>query len=134
MILLDTSGLLCLQYEQESRHQQAVTAYRMATAWITHSFIIDEYMSLATARRYSRTKAINFINSLLNTPKIEIVWVDEFLVRAAVTLLQNRPDKTYSLCDTVSFVLMQQRGIREALTTDKHFTQEGFTAILRQTN
>ena len=91
-------------------------------------------MSLATARRYSRTKAINFINSLLNTPKIEIVWVDEFLVRAAVTLLQNRPDKTYSLCDTVSFVLMQQRGIREALTTDKHFTQEGFTAILRQTN
>ncbi len=44
MILLDTSGLLCLQYEQEPRHQQAVTAYRTATAWITHSFIIDEYI------------------------------------------------------------------------------------------
>jgi len=38
--------------------------------------------------------------------------------------VQARQDKTYSLCDAVSFVLMRERGIHEALTTDKHFEQE----------
>jgi len=40
--------------------------------------------------------------------------------------LEHRPGKTYSLCDAVSFVLMRQRGITEALTTDRQFEQEGF--------
>ncbi|MEH2312972.1 MAG: hypothetical protein V7K35_16570 [Nostoc sp.] len=39
--------------------------------------------------------------------------------------------KTYLLCDAVSFVLMRRQGIMEALTTDKHFEQEGFTRLLR---
>ncbi|MCG9884130.1 MAG: PIN domain-containing protein [Cyanobacteria bacterium] len=131
-MLLDTSGLLCLQYKHEPRHQQAVAAYRRANVWITHSYIIDEYIALVTARRYSRVDAIDFIDSLLNTPKIEVIWVNEPLTRSAIELLKNRPDKTYSLCDAVSFVVMQQRGINQALTTDKHFSQEGFTALLRQ--
>ncbi len=38
---------------------------------------------------------------------IEIVWVDEALHTTAVELMQARPDKTYSLCDAVSFVLMR---------------------------
>ncbi len=68
---------------------------------------------------------------MLDNPDIETVWVDEQLHRAAVELLTLRQDKTYSLCDSVSFVLMQQRGITEALTTDRHFEQEGFTQLLR---
>jgi predicted nucleic acid-binding protein len=46
-------------------------------------------------------------------------------------LLANRLDKNYSLCDAVSFVLMQTRGLTEALTTDKHFKQEGFIKLLK---
>ncbi|MEH2285259.1 MAG: hypothetical protein V7K90_28760 [Nostoc sp.] len=41
-----------------------------------------------------------------------------------------RQDKSYSLCDAVSFVLMRQRGVTEALTTDHHFEQEGFRRLL----
>ncbi len=40
-------------------------------------------------------------------------------------------DKTYSLCDAVSFVLMRLEGITEALTTDHHFEQEGFVRLLK---
>ncbi|MGV0025225.1 type II toxin-antitoxin system VapC family toxin [Phormidesmis priestleyi] len=57
--------------------------------------------------------------------------VDEPIHRAAVELLIARQDKTYSLCDAVSFILMHQRGVTEALTTDRHFEQEGFVRLLQ---
>jgi predicted nucleic acid-binding protein len=47
-----------------------------------------------------------------------------------MALLVARPDKAYSLCDAVSFVLMRRRGLVEALTTDRHFEQEGFRRLL----
>jgi uncharacterized protein len=52
------------------------------------------------------------------------------LHRQALQLLENRQDKTYSLCDAVSFVIMREWNLLEALTTDKHFKQEGFVRLL----
>lgn len=45
--------------------------------------------------------------------------------------LQGRLDKSYSLCDAVSFLLMREGAITEALTTDRHFDQEGFVRLLK---
>jgi predicted nucleic acid-binding protein len=42
-----------------------------------------------------------------------------------------RQDKSWSLVDCSSFVVMQQRGIVEALTTDEHFEQAGFVRLLK---
>ena len=129
-MLLDTSGLLCLHYQTEPLHTQASAAYKRATIRLTHSYIIAEYVALATARRFPRSSALAFVADLLDNPDIETVWVDEPLHREAVELLMGRQDKTYSLCDAVSFVLMRQRGITEALSTDRHFEQEGFIRLL----
>lgn len=60
-----------------------------------------------------------------------MVWVDENLHNRAFELLQKRLDKTYSLCDAVSFIVMREPQIAEALTTDKHFEQEGFIKLLQ---
>ncbi len=130
-MLLDTSGLLCLHYQTEPLHTQACAAYKKATIRLTHSYIIAEYVALATARRFPRSSALAFVADLLDNPDIETVWVDEPLHREAVELLIARQDKTYSLCDAVSFVLMRQRGITEALSTDRHFEQEGFIRLLQ---
>lgn len=129
-MLLDTSGLLCLHYQTEPFHTQACAAYRKATIRLTHSYIIAEYVALATARRFPRSSALAFVVDLQENPDIETVWVDEALHREAVELLMARQDKTYSLCDAVSFVLMRQRGMTETLTTDRHFEQEGFIRLL----
>jgi predicted nucleic acid-binding protein len=64
-------------------------------------------------------------------PTIEVTWVDRTLNDRAIDLLNARPDKTYSLCDAVSFVLMRDNGIDEALTTAHHFEQEGFRKLLQ---
>lgn len=39
--------------------------------------------------------------------------------------------ETHSLCDAVSFLLMREGAITEALTTDRHFEQEGFVRLLK---
>ncbi len=130
-MLIDTSGLLCLHYQIEPLHTQARIKYQKAVTLLTHNYIIAEYVALANARRFPRSSVLAFVVDLLDNPDIETVWVDEPLHRDAVELLTQKQDKTYSLCDVVSFILMRQRGIIEALTTDRHFEQEGFTRLLR---
>ncbi|MDF5722403.1 MAG: VapC toxin family PIN domain ribonuclease [Rhizonema sp. PD37] len=130
-MLLDTSGLLCLHFSTEPLHTQACVEYHKAVTRLTHNYIIAEYVALANARRFSRSSVLNFVVDLLGSPDIETVWVDEPLHRAAVELLIVRQDKTYSLCDAVSFVLMRQCEVTKALTTDQHFEQEGFVRLLQ---
>jgi len=97
---------------------------------VTHSYVLAEFVALAHTRRIPRLPALTFIDDLLRNPDIGVVWVNEPLHRQALQLLLARQDKTYSLCDAVSFVLMRERGIHEALTTDRHFEQEGFRKLL----
>lgn len=129
-MLLDTSGLLCLHNRAEPLHTQARTLYYATRVRVTHSYVLAEFVALAHARRLPRVAALTFMRDLVENPDIDTVWVDEVLHREAMTLLMARLDKTYSLCDAVSFILMRQRHCTEALTTDHHFEQEGFQRLL----
>lgn len=131
-MLLDTSGILCLHHKSELFHTRARILYKQAPIRLIHSSVLAEFVALVTARRFPRAPALTYVGDLLENPDIETVWVDESLHRRAVALLLARPDKTYSLCDAVSFLLMRQRNITEALTTDRHFEQEGFRSLLRE--
>ncbi|MFN0279480.1 MAG: type II toxin-antitoxin system VapC family toxin [Pyrinomonadaceae bacterium] len=73
---------------------------------------------------------LEFASNLLIDSEISLVWVDESLTLRAVDLLNDRSDKIWSLCDAVSFVLMEEQGITEALTTDHDFEQAGFIKLL----
>lgn len=129
-MLVDTSGLLCLFDAAEHRHHTAASLYRKAARRICHNYILAEFVILAQVRRIPRTRVLQYMTDLSDSPEIAIIWADEKLHRSAMKLLSDRLDKTYSLCDAASFVIMRQHKIREALTTDRHFTQEGFSALL----
>ncbi|MBX3277587.1 MAG: type II toxin-antitoxin system VapC family toxin [Acidobacteria bacterium] len=129
-MLLDTSGLFALLHRDEPQHQQAVALYAQARRRLTHNYVLAELLPLALMRGLARYLVLEFSLRTLEDEEIEVVWVDEGAHRWALDLLQARRDKTYSLCDAVSFVLMREHGITEALTTDKHFVQEGFTRLL----
>jgi predicted nucleic acid-binding protein len=130
VLLLDTSGLLCYVHASESQHLSAVNLFNTANTFLTHSYILAEFIALAQVRQFPRVEALTFVADLLDNPDIETVWVDEELHQEAIALLMKRLDKTYSLCDAVSFVLMRHRDTKEALTTDRHFEQEGFKRLL----
>jgi len=130
VILLDTSGLLCFHHAAEPQHEEAVTFFHAAPARITHSYVLAEFVALAVARRLPRQATLAFVAELQDNPLAKVIYVDEPLHREALALLQQRLDKSWTLCDAVSFLLMQQQGIVEALTTDAHFEQAGFIRLL----
>ncbi len=84
------------------------------------------------SRRQSYVQAtVEFYQRLETSARTEIVFVGENLWCAGWDLYGNRPDKSWSLTDCISFVVMDRRGIRDALTNDRHFEQAGFKALLR---
>jgi predicted nucleic acid-binding protein len=130
-MLLDTSGLLCCLDADESRHADTVKHFDAASRKLVHNYILAEFVALAQARKMPRQTSLSFVDNLASSPDIEVFWVDQELHQAGLALLQTQLDKSYSLCDAVSFLLMNDRGIHDALTTDHHFDQAGFRRLLK---
>ena len=129
-MLLDTSGLLCCLDADDARHRDAVQLYDAAALRLTHNYVLAEFVALAQARRQPREASLSFAADVAADADVEVVWVDLALHDQAMRLLQSQLDKAYSLCDAVSFLLMQQRSLLDALTTDHHFAQAGFRRLL----
>ncbi|HEV2949686.1 MAG TPA: hypothetical protein VGX70_20080 [Gemmataceae bacterium] len=62
--------------------------------------------------------------------KLEVVPASELPDRGA-KLFAERPDKEWSLTDCISFVVMTERGLYDALSTDRDFEEAGFRPLLR---
>jgi uncharacterized protein len=129
-MFLDTSGLLAYLFDSEIGHSISVTQLESSEIKFTHNYVLAELVALTSARRYPRHVVLDFLADVMAHPGIDIVWVDRRLHAEALSLLDARLDKSYSLCDAVSFVLMRQRRVDTALTTDRHFVQEGFRRLL----
>ena len=129
-MLIDTSGWLCLFDENDHRHDAASMIYHSSRHKITHSYVIAEFVPLCEKRRLPRKKSLDFLSELLNDTKVTTIWVDEMTSLEAFSLLQQRLDKSWSICDAVSFIIMRDYALVEALTTDHHFEQAGFVKLL----
>jgi uncharacterized protein len=129
-MLLDTSGLLRLIDPSQPGHQQAFKEYRNSPTRLTLGYVLAELVALGNARKVAPKDVIAYMQDLLANPDVEVIWPDEFLTSQAMVFLSTRLGAGYSLCDAVSFILMRQRGLTAALTTDAHFEQEGFQRLL----
>jgi len=129
-LFLDTSGLLCIHDRKDFRNAQAIELFSGAKVLLTTSYVLAEFVPLSYARGKNRKETLSFIDDILKIPRLELIWIGESLHHQPMELLRNRLDKNYSLCDAVSFVTMREREIIKALTTDKHFEQEGFLKML----
>ena len=85
----------------------------------------------ALSRLAYRSAAIAILEALDNDPGITVVSLDDDIYTRALALFASRPDKEWSLTDCVSFVVMRDRAITQALSTDAHFTQAGFEGLLQ---
>ena len=69
---------------------------------------------------------------LRNDSKTIIIPQTSEQFQQAFDFYKKRLDKGYSLTDCASMQIMRQLEIYEILTFDKHFQQEGFSALLRE--
>jgi predicted nucleic acid-binding protein len=84
-----------------------------------------------TRRRY-RAAAIRLLAALERDHRIEVVPLSDELYMRAMQLYSARPDKEWGLTDCASCVVMSERALSIALTSDAHFQQGGFRALLRE--
>jgi len=129
-MFIDTSGWFSIFDSSQGKHSLSLRLYGQAGRRVTHSYVIAEFVALSEARKKHRDDMLRFLSFMLDDEEVEIVWVDETVTRDAVDLLTRRADKEWSLCDAVSFVVMDNLGLTDALTTDHHFEQAGYVKLL----
>jgi predicted nucleic acid-binding protein len=134
-VFLDSAYLIALGVPADQHHAQAVELFQAISAAririVTNRAVLLEVGSSLSKIRF-RPAAINLLDKMQKSSVVEIVPVTEELSGAGWKLFCRRPDKEWSWTDCISFIVMRERGIKQALTTDEHFEQAGFVALLRQ--
>jgi len=130
-IFADSFYFLALLRLEDSAHARALAASQnrtdrlVTTAWVLTE-VADALAVPATREGFPRLLA-----ALRTDPACTIVPPTQDLFDAGVELYARRPDKAWSLTDCISFVVMREHGMNEALTGDRHFEQAGFIALLK---
>ena|ERR1043165_8374792 len=131
-LFLDANFVIALEVLDDQHYNEATQHWKSLIetplSLVTTSYVFDEVVTYLNSR-HQHDKAVKVGSNLLNAANIEVIQVDESLFYEAWSYFEQHTDKSYSLTDCVSFVLMKRLGITEALTFDKHFVQAGFTKL-----
>lgn len=134
-VFLDTAYAIALAASSDQHHQKAVqVAIELEanqTKLVTTRAIVLEIGNALAKRRY-RQAATQLLTALETDPLVEIIPISEALYQRSFQLYAQRTDKDWGIIDCISFVVMQEQGLTDALTTDVHFQQAGFRALLRE--
>jgi len=130
-IFLDASFWVAYRDEDQAQHAEAakllIELFRRKIFFTTTMPVICEIH--AAFSRNTRKRAL-VLRDLWNNPVVKIEPVSHQDHIAALEILQLNQDKTYSLCDAISFVVMRRLQIRSAVSFDHHFRQFGEFEIL----
>ncbi|HEX6649297.1 MAG TPA: PIN domain-containing protein [Pyrinomonadaceae bacterium] len=132
-VFLDTSYAVALSALTDQNHQRAVELSEeletSGSQFVTTRAVLLE-IGNALARVRHREAAVKLLTAVENDPKVEIVGASDELYLRALAMYRGRLDKEWGLIDCMSFVVMKDKGLTDALTADKHFQQAGFHALL----
>jgi len=129
-VFADTSYYVALMSVHDRHHEQAVNFLRNYHGLVmTTDFVIVEignFFHRITDRPYF----LSLADSLVEDRNSIIVEASRPLLEQGIDLFRSRSDKDWSLTDCISFIVMKEQGITEALTADRHFEQAGFVPLL----
>src|SRR6266542_1503874 len=122
-VLFDTSGFFALMDERDPTHQKAVSwvqAQQGRKRPVSTEWIVGETCTLLVARKRPH-RVPRFLDYLERSSALLLINPDDMLLRSTKALMRQQAEQGYSFVDCLSFCLMKERGMREALTTDEHF-------------
>jgi uncharacterized protein len=130
-VFMDTYGLIAWINAKDAAHQpvksylDSYSGNIVTTEWVLLEFA--DAFSLSSTKPF----AIEAIKRIHRLPMFLVVGYDHAVYQAGFDLYEGRSDKDWSLTDCISFAVMTQRGLLEALTADHHFEQAGFRAVFK---
>jgi predicted nucleic acid-binding protein len=128
-VFADTSFFLALLNVDDLAHRRALDQLQNQHAILTTEFILLE-LGNACARAEDHADFLTLVRAVKGSPRSVVLPLDSALLDRGLQLMAERTDKNWSLTDCISFVVMTDRGIRGALTADRHFQQAGFETLL----
>ncbi|WP_434687674.1 type II toxin-antitoxin system VapC family toxin [Pseudanabaena minima] len=135
-LFIDTSGWASLFISTQTYYPQAEQYFRLALQQqkkiYTTNYVITELVALLNSPlKISRSRIFEIVDAIKIVTYVDVIHIDNETDDLAWQLCKGRIDKAWSLVDCSSFVVMQQLGIQEALTTDQHFEQAGLIRLLK---
>lgn len=132
-LFLDTAFIQALLNPLDDQHNKAKKLFPRVRAanevWITEAVLIEVGNAFSA---FNRNTADQFIQQCYRIGNFRVVNVSTELLMQALELYRSRPDKTWGLTDCISFVVMEQQNITDAVTADRHFIQAGFNALMQK--
>ena len=111
---------------------QTVTEQLGPCQIVTTEMVLVEVLNFFSSRgEHSRQLAGETVTDLRTGPGIQVVAQTSDQFESAVERYASRLDQQWSVADCASFLLMEERDIKEALAHDHNFEQAGFVALLR---
>jgi predicted nucleic acid-binding protein len=130
-VFADTFALIAWLNPRDDAHAR-VTAYLDA---FTGRLVTTEWVLMELADALSaptaRSTTVAFLQAVRTDTLFDVIGYDPTMYRAGFDLFAARADKAWSLTDCISFAVMTDRGLSEALTADHHFEQAGFRAVFQ---
>lgn len=129
-LFLDTSFVQAMLNRRDQYHDRAMTLsarLRTDTIWTTEAIITEIGNALSC---FDRTRACGFIRSMYSTRNVRVINVSTSLLKQGLSLYESRHDKKWGLTDCISFVVMDENSLHDALSSDRDFLQAGFRALL----
>jgi uncharacterized protein len=130
-LFADTSFYLALMSADDECHDRAA---RLSIE-MRRPVVVTEFVLLETGNSLSsvsqRRLFVELLHHLRSDRAARIIPATSELFQSGFDLYSGRPDKNWSLTDCTSFVVMQELGLKEALTADHHFEQADYVALLR---
>jgi len=113
---------------RHDQHHARVLAWSQAhtAPLVTTELVLVELANSLAASRF-RPLVQDYFGLLRQ--QIHVVPASRARLENALRLYHQHDDKRWSLTDCLSFVVMRERRITEALTGDHHFMQAGFVAV-----
>lgn len=112
----------------------ARTALPPDTRIVTTEEVLSEFLGWVSVRRrrfrHHRSVATSTVRAILRRPDVIVLQQTHQTFLAGLELYERRAESDYSLVDCASMAAMRERGIGQALTSDRHFEQEGFAALM----
>ncbi len=133
LYFMDTSYLVAITHKRDRYHADAVSISKTLVPpvrLLTTEAILMEYGNMLSQVKV-RENAFRYIQILRNAPDTEIISIRPELFEKGLKDFGRYKDKEWGLVDCLSFIVMREKGVSHALTSDKHFEQAGFTILLK---